>query len=226
MTKVWNHPIKAIIFDVDGLLLNTEDIYADVHKELTGNPLDWEFRKQIMGKPDLVVGDMTVKKYNLTYSAEEYCKKKDKILVELYPQAKFLKGATKVLDEVFKRNIPRAVATGAIRANFELKIVHHKDYFGQFKVIQTGDDVKQGKPNPEIFLTTMQKLGFTNPENILVFEDSPTGVKCANNAGMPVVMVPDPSLPMPISIDELGAKPTVLLHSLEEFDFNQFNWEV
>ena len=224
MNKVWPHPIKAIIFDVDGLLLNTEDIYADVHKQLTGHILDWDMRRKIMGKPDLVVADMTVKEYNLPYSAEEYCKKKDQILIETYPKAQFLKGATKILDEVFQRNIPRAVATGAVRANFELKIVNHKDYFDKFAVIQTGDDVKHGKPDPEIFLTTMQKLGFTNPENILVFEDSPTGVKCANNAGMPVVMVPDPELPMPVSIDEVGAKPTLLLKSLEDFDFNQFNW--
>jgi pseudouridine-5'-monophosphatase len=87
------------------------------------------------------------------------------------------------------------------------------------------DEVSAGKPNPEIFLTSMRKLGIETPENCLVFEDAPAGVKCANNAGMAVVMVPDKRLPLESALAEFDAKPTIILGSLSEFDFNTFTWE-
>ena len=65
---------------------------------------------------------------------------------------------------------------------------------------------------------------FIKPENILVSEDAPNGVKGANYAGMEVVMVPDPELPMSSSIEEVDAHPTVIIKSLNDFNFDVFEW--
>lgn len=222
--KVWPHPIYAIVFDNDGLLLDTEPLYAIVHEQLTGHHLDWDFRKKLMGRTGPAACALIVKEYNMKYTWQEYIKIRDAELQKIFPSAKLFPGAKELLEEVCKRNIPHALATSSNRANFLTKIVNHKEFFDQFPIITCGDEVTEGKPSPEIFLTSMKKLGFIKPENILVFEDAPAGVKGANNAGMPVVMIPDPELPMPESIEEIDAHPTIILKSIKDFDFNAFEW--
>ena len=224
MTKVWPHPIYAIVFDNDGLLLDTEPLYAIIHEKLTGHHLDWDFRRKLMGRTGPSACELIVKEYNMPYTWQEYIKIRDEELKKIFPTSKLFPGAKELLDEVVRRKIPRALATSSNRDNFVTKIVHHKEFFDQFDCITCGDEVSAGKPNPEIFLTSMKKLGFINPENILVFEDAPLGVKGANNAGMPVVMIPDPELPMPLSIEEVDAHPTIILKSIKDFDFNAFEW--
>lgn len=224
MTKVWPHPIHAVVFDNDGLLLDTEPIYAKVHEQLTGHFLDWDFRRRLMGRTGPDACSLIVKEYGMKYTNLEYLKIRDEALIKVFPEAKLFPGAVELVNGIKERGVPFALATSSNRGNFEVKITHHHDFFGQFQEITCGDEVKNGKPNPEIFLTSMKKLGFTKPENILVFEDAPLGVRGANNAGMPVVMVPDPDLPMPIAIEEVDAHPTIIVKSLKDFDFNAFIW--
>lgn len=222
--KVWPHPIYAVVFDNDGLLLDTEPIYAKVHQELTGHFLDWDFRRKLMGLTGPAACKLIVKEYGLPYTWEEYIKIRDEALIKVFPTAQLFPGAKELVKNILARNIPIALATSSNRGNFVYKIVNHKEFFDQFPIITCGDEVSKGKPDPEIFLTSMKKLGFIKPENILVFEDAPNGVKGANNAGMPVVMVPDPDLPMPIAIEEVDAHPTVICKSLKDFDFDAFEW--
>ena len=224
--KAWPYPIQAIIFDNDGLLLDTEPIYAYVHQELTGHFLDWDFRRKLLGRTGPAACDLIVKEYNMNETAMEYLKRRDFRLKEEFPKSKLFPGAKEIIQEVLKRKIPIALATSSNRDNFETKIINHKNFFQQFQFITCGDDVSKGKPDPEIFLISMKKLNFLKPENILVFEDAPLGVKGANNAGMPVIMIPDPELPMPESIEEVDAHPTLILKSLNEFNFDLFNWDI
>jgi pseudouridine-5'-monophosphatase len=81
------------------------------------------------------------------------------------------------------------------------------------------------KPHPEIFLLAAARWGDIRPEQALVFEDSPVGIKTANNAAMPAVFVPDPDMPdQQGALAELGAVPTVTIKSLLDFDFDLFDW--
>lgn len=224
--KAWPHPIRAIIFDNDGLLLDTEGIYAVVHEELTGHHLDWDFRRQLMGLTGPDACSLIVKKYGFDEDPIHYMNRRDAKLVHLFPDAKLFPGAIEIVKAFIDMKIPLALATSSHRGNFDNKISKKHDFYNQFPSVVTGDEVSKGKPDPEIFIKSMEKLGISGikPENVLVFEDAPAGVRGANNAGMPVIMIPDPELPMPLAIDELGAKPTLIIKSLNDFDFNSFEW--
>jgi len=224
--KAWPHPIKAVIFDNDGLLLDTEPIYARVHQELTGHFLDWDFRRKLIGRTGPAACGLIVKEYGMNETALEYLARRDARLQEEFPKSQLFPGAKEIVSAMIEKKIPIALATSSNRANFETKIVNLKEFFAQFGAITCGDEVKAGKPDPEIFLTSMKKIGNFKPENVLVFEDAPLGVKGSNNAGMPVVMIPDPELPMPIAIEEVDSHPTIMLRSLHDFKFEDFDWEI
>lgn len=224
-SRVWPHQIHAVIFDNDGLLLDTEPIGAKVHEQLTGHHFEIDFRRKLMGLTAPDACKLIVEKFNLPYTWEEFSKMRDEILVKVFPTAELFAGAKELVQELIARKIPISVATSSSRTNFESKIVNHKEFFSQFNKITCGNEVSKGKPDPEIFLTSMKQLGFLKPENILVFEDAPSGVKAANNAGMAVVMVPDHELPVQIALEEVDAHPTVILKSLKDFDFNAFDWQ-
>ena len=90
--------------------------------------------------------------------------------------------------------------------------------------VVSGSDVTHGKPHPEIFLKALGGFENVKPEEALVFEDSPLGIKAANDAGMPSVFIPDPNMDTAASLAEQNATPTVTIKSLNDFDFSQFDF--
>jgi pseudouridine-5'-monophosphatase len=220
----WPHPIKAIICDIDGLLLDTEPIFAEAMNEATGYPLTPDFHRKLMGRSGFEAAPWIKEKYNLSYSHEEIIERIDVALKSRLGKAKLMRGVIPLISGFKARKLPLGLATGSNRTNFKVRTDPHSEFFSQFDAATCGDEVSKGKPDPEVFLTSMRKLGIDTPENCLVFEDAPAGVKAANNARMAVVMVPDPNLPLESSLAEFDAHPTVLLTSLEEFDFGKFNF--
>jgi pseudouridine-5'-monophosphatase len=225
MTAAWPHPIKAVICDIDGLLLDTEPIFVDAMHEATGYPLSVEFHRKLLGRSGFDAAPWIKAEYNLSYTHEEIVERIDVALKSRLGRARIIHGAHELVASLKALHIPLGLATGSNRVNFRTRTDPHPEFFAQFDTATCGDEVSAGKPNPEIFLTCMRKLGIQSPENVLVFEDAPAGVKCANNAGMAVVMVPDKELPVQEALNEFGAKPTVLLRSLTEFDFRAFKFE-
>ncbi|OHT03726.1 haloacid dehalogenase-like hydrolase family protein [Tritrichomonas foetus] len=222
---LWEHPIKGVVCDIDGLLLDTEPIFVDAMHEATGYPLSHEFHLRLMGRSGFEAAPWIRDEYGLSYSDEEIIDRIDQALKKRLGNAKLFPGAPGLINGFKTRGIPLALATGSNRINFSTKTNPHKEFFDQFDGVTCGDEVSLGKPNPEIFLKSMKKIGIDDPQNILVFEDAPAGVKCANNAGMPVVMVPDPSLDLEKALAEYDAHPTIILKDLSEFDFNCFKFE-
>jgi pseudouridine-5'-monophosphatase len=220
--SLWPHPIKAVICDIDGLLLDTEPIFVDAMHEATGYPLSEEFHRRLMGRSGFEAAPWIKAEYNLPYTHEEIVQRIDVALKKRLATAKILPGAVDLIAGLRARGIPLGLATGSNRTNFKTRTDPHAEFFAQFDAETCGDEVSAGKPSPEIFLKSMKKLGIESPENCLVFEDAPAGVKAANNAGMAVVMVPDKSLPLESALAEFDAKPTIVLKSLTEFDFNAF----
>ncbi|OHT09344.1 haloacid dehalogenase-like hydrolase family protein [Tritrichomonas foetus] len=222
--KVWPHPIEAIIFDNDGLLLDTEGIYVLVLEQMMGRKLEWDLRRKLIGRTGPDACSILVKEMGIDEDPIHFLNRRDENLKKIFPTAKFFDYAVEIVKEAkINRKIPIAVATSSNRANYEVKISNKHDFYDLFDSVICGDEVENGKPNPELFLKSMEKLGVKNPQNVLVFEDAPTGVKGANNAGMPVVQVPDPELPADAN-QEAGAQPTLVLKSLREFDFDKFDW--
>ena len=90
--------------------------------------------------------------------------------------------------------------------------------------VVSGSDVTHGKPHPEIFLKALGGFENVKPEEALVFEDSPLGIKAANRAGMPAIFVPDPHMNAEKALAEYDAKPLLTISSLEEFPYDKFEW--
>lgn len=224
MTQLWPHPIRAVIFDIDGLLLDTEPIFVRAMELSTGCPLSREFHQYLMGRSGFEVAAKIVEKYALRMTEREVIDLIDVNMSRLLPDAKLFPGAPALVNGLRARGLPLGLATGSNRYNFGNRTNPHKEFFSQFSAATCGDEVKAGKPNPEIFLTTMRKLGISDPREVLVFEDAPAGVKCANNAGMAVVMVPDKELPLEAALAEFDAHPTVVLGDLSQFDFSAFQF--
>jgi pseudouridine-5'-monophosphatase len=225
MSARYPHPIRGIIYDNDGLLLDSEGLYARVHKQLTGHDLDWEFRSKLMGRTGPDACALIVEKYGIQESPLAYLARRDAELQKIFPEAPLFPGSVAAVKYPVDRGIPVAVATSSNRANFVTKIVNHKEFYAQFRSIICGDEVSIGKPNPEIFVKAMQGLGLDDPRSVLVFEDAPIGVRAANNAGMPVVMVPDPGLDFVSALAEVDAHPTHIASSLAEVDWSLFDFE-
>ncbi|KAK4791061.1 hypothetical protein SAY86_031474 [Trapa natans] len=131
-------------------------------------------------------------------SAEDFLIEREEMLRTMFPTSELMPGASRLIRHLHARGVPICLATGSHRRHFELKTQRHHELFSLMHHVVLGDDpdVKQGKPSPDIFLAAAKRFegGPIDPHNILVFEDAPSGVNAAKNAGMLVVMVPDPRL--------------------------------
>ena len=214
--------IKAAIFDVDGLLLDTEGIFDRVIQryavEMTGHKMpDDVFKKMRIGMYGIkkqaaaeLVHDVLQLGSNVT--PEHYLDWRQNILPPLLMEADLMPGAEQLVKRLYDEGVPMAVATSSTREDYDLKTARHQRVFALFdNHVVTGDQVSQGKPNPEIFLKAAELIG-VDPAEAVAFEDAESGVSAAKRAGMYVVAVPHPWLPI-----SRVAQADEVLQSLEDF---------
>ncbi|KAJ2776381.1 Pseudouridine-5'-phosphatase [Coemansia interrupta] len=190
--------IKACIFDMDGLLLDTEIIYTEVTNKILepyGKTFPLETKIKMMGRDVRTATNILLTDLELPLSFEEYDQQATELKKIFFRKARFLPGAERLIRHLAEHSVPIAVATGSSKAMFTLKTENHSSVFELFAGhITCGDDaeVKNSKPSPDIFLTAMKRLdGSLRPEECLVFEDAENGIAAANNAGMSSVWVHD-----------------------------------
>ena len=223
--SVWPHPIKAAVFDNDGVLVDTTALYYKVNSEIIGKPYPDYMRAKTNGRTDVESCTLIIKEFNLPYTPEELVKKRFQMLHDLFPKVQKIPGALEVVKKLKEKGLKLAVATSSKKEGFTPKTVNHKDLYDNFEFVVCGDEVTKAKPSPEIFLTAAKKICDYPPENVIVFEDSAAGIRAANDAGMASVFLwasdKDPSE----NLATYDAKPTIIIHSFNEFDFNSFTWE-
>lgn len=208
--------ITHVIYDLDGLLLDTEPLHARVNQIVAhryGKTIEHTLSCKVRGRKSYDSAKLLIQELDLSLSVEEFLKQKDAIIYELYPHVLPLDGAVSLTQHLAFHNIPQAVATSSGTRPFTAKTQSHQGWFSVFQEIVRGDDpeLKNGKPAPDIFLLVAQRLG-AKPENCLVFEDALAGVSAAKAAGMSVVAVPASDMDQ-----SLYQEADQILNSLSEF---------
>jgi HAD superfamily hydrolase (TIGR01509 family) len=209
--------VTHVLYDMDGLLLDTEPFYTEVTQKIVaryGCTFDWSLKSRMIGKQALASARILVETLNLPITPEDYLRERAGMLAELFPLAEPMPGARRLTEHLARHGIPQAVASSSHTHEFELKVTRHRDWFTCFQCIVLGDDpeVRRGKPSPDIFLAAATRLG-VQPEFCLVLEDAPSGIEAARAAGMCVVAVPNPEMNADSCRDA-----DQILSSLESFD--------
>lgn len=211
----------AVIFDMDGLLLDTENLYMQASQELLsqyGKTFDWSLKEKIMGRPSAVSAKIVVEALDIPLTPEAYLAQRQEKLMVLFQNVAPMPGARELCLHLQANGIMHALATSSTKSLYELKSRAHQDWFHGFNTIVTGDDptIKNGKPAPDIYLLAAKRLGI-DPAYCIAFEDSPSGVEAALAAGMTVMAVPDERLD-----PHLIRHAHEILPSLEAFDLKKW----
>ncbi|OHS98543.1 Pseudouridine-5'-monophosphatase [Tritrichomonas foetus] len=221
---MYPHRIKAVIFDNDGTLVDSEEAYSKAHHISTGQPLTWDLKVRLMGKTLLEACQITVDECHLDETAEHYGERFEKVLDGLMPNLNLMPGVMEMLKILKSKGVRMCIATASTERSFKKKVAGHPEMIEMMDHCFTGDQVAHGKPAPDLFLKALHEWNGIKPEEALVFEDSPLGIKAANNAGIPAVFVPDPNLNQEEALKKLDAKPLMTIESLEKFDYSLFSW--
>jgi len=187
-----NARVTHVLFDVDGLLLDTEPVYTEATRAVIarfGKTFDWRLKSNMIGRRALDSARYLVRELQLPLAAEDYLAERNELLRKNFAACGALPGAEALVRHLHRHRIPMAVATSSERDLFEIKISRHC-WFALFDAVVSGDDVERGKPAPDIFLAAAAALGAA-PASTLIFEDAPAGLEAGRAAGMRVVAVPD-----------------------------------
>lgn len=184
--------IQAVVFDMDGLMFNTEDLYDKVGQILLarrGHEFTRDLKLKMMGLPGTSAFEVLCREIGLDESIDALQEESDVIFRELLPSGiKTLPGLEKLLTLLEQKRVPKAVATSSHR-QFAERALGMFDLKPRFEFVLTADDVAQGKPHPEIYLTAAQRL-HVQPAKMLVLEDSWNGSTAAVAAGAFTIAIP------------------------------------
>ncbi|SCU94907.1 LADA_0G12222g1_1 [Lachancea dasiensis] len=221
---------------MDGLLINTEDIYTIVTNEVLAEygkgTLTWDLKIQLQGLPGAQAARKVLDYFQLPLTMEEFESKVIELQYKKWPTCTFLPGALELIQYLHTKKIPIALCTSSAKHKFQGKTDHLRHGFDLFDVIITGDDPRipqgRGKPFPDIWQLGLKELNAKleasiHPTECIIFEDGLPGVTSAKAAGAYVIWIPHPE-----ALEFLGNTDAVLdgkgelLGSLTHFDKEKF----
>jgi HAD superfamily hydrolase (TIGR01509 family) len=185
-------PPRAVVFDLDGLMFNTEELYVEVGTEILrrrGYEFTPDLLDQMMGRPSRIALQIMIDTHTLQATVEQLLAETDELFPEILRQRLApMPGLVALLDALEREGIPKGIATSSRRAFVE-RVLARFNYQPRFSPILTSEDITQGKPHPEIYLKAADRLGL-EPRHMLVLEDSQNGCQSAVAAGAVTVAVP------------------------------------
>ena len=184
--------IAAVVFDLDGLLVNTEDLYQDVGAQLLrrrGHSFEPDLLDAMMGRPQAVALATMIDWHKLDDTVETLAAETSEIFQGLLADRLApMPGAVELVGRLHQQGLPRGVATSS-GPEFAHDVLARVGLLESFGFVLTAADVSRGKPDPEVYQLAAARAGVP-PERMLVFEDSATGCQAAVAAGAIVVAVP------------------------------------
>ena len=203
-----NPQIKAVIFDLDGLLIDSEPVWGEAYLKfisMKGLPDEPTVSRQFRGMGIREIVGIWKKEYGLNGGVDELASEYRSTLYKflLEPgRLKLMDGAEELLQKL-KGKYSLAIATSGHRDEMAKKLLGLLNIEAYFDQVISGDDVAHGKPAPDVYLTSAEKLEL-NPVNCLVLEDSINGVLSAKAAQVKVFGV-NPDEKTREQLDKAGA---------------------
>lgn len=184
--------IKAVIFDMDGLMFDTESAYSAVQTKMfaaRGKVFTNEIKMTLMGKRAHEVMEIIGEVLGTGEKTQNLLKEQDKELVELYKESVTkLKGLDELIAFLNEKKIRKCIGTSSRKFLVDILLQRH-NLQAEFEFVISGDQVKEGKPNPEIYNVCVSNLGVL-PAECLVLEDSLNGIKAGHTAGCLTCTIP------------------------------------
>ncbi|HQX49225.1 MAG TPA: HAD family phosphatase [Planctomycetaceae bacterium] len=185
--------IRAVVFDLDGLMLNTEDVFDLAGKQLLerrGLEMTDDIRHRMLGRRPVDAFNALKSLTGMTDRIEDLMHETKELFEAIAENTlTTMPGLHDVLELIESRDLPRAVATSSPRS-YMTQLLERFGLLHRFHFTLTAEDVTHGKPHPEIYLMAASMLNVP-PSQMLVLEDSETGTRAAATAGAYIVSVPN-----------------------------------
>ena len=199
-------PFYGVIFDLDGVLADSEPWWNQIDAKLlaeSGFDYRGEYHRDVLGVNYRLAVEFYKNAFHISASVEELMRRRGEIAtdffanrVDLFPSAKT------TLEQLREMKLYLAVATSSVSSSAR-PLLDRTGIRRLFRVVITGDEVQQGKPHPDIYLSAAKKLRIS-PEACLVIEDSLAGIAAGKAANMRVAAIPDRRFVDPREYDKEG----------------------
>jgi len=190
--------IKAIIFDMDGVLVDSEPFHVEIDKQqflLNQLSISDEEHRRYLGVASDVMWKELAERHSLNISVEEIIEQNRIESIRFFKELKeipVMPELPELLERLKQKNYPMAVASSSFPEIIEL-ILERTGLQKYFQVVVSSQEAGKSKPEPDVFLLAAEKLG-VDPKNCLVIEDSKNGIKAAKAAGMRCVAYHSPAV--------------------------------
>lgn len=188
--------IKAVIFDMDGVMIDSEPLWEKTEKimmarkGLVYNPV---YREKIVGLGQKESAVLLKETFSLEQDIEQIINERISVLFDIYDkELELVEGLMNLIEDVSKNSLKVALASSSPKRVIDF-VLDKFDLNGYFNPVVSGDMVENGKPEPDIYVYTADRLGLESRECVVI-EDSINGVISAKAAGMYCIAVPDKRL--------------------------------
>jgi HAD superfamily hydrolase (TIGR01549 family) len=197
-------PFHAVTFDLDGVLADSEPWWNQIDAKLLaeqGVNYRGEYHQNVLGVSYRLAVEFYKQAFHLSAPVEQLMERRGEIATEFFAnRVGLFTSAKTTLEELQQMKLHLAVATSSVSASAR-PFLERTGISRFFDVVVTGDEIQRGKPHPDIYLRTAERLGMA-PQACLAIEDALAGVAAAKAANMHVAAIPDTRFVDPVEYEK------------------------